>query len=74
MTKPVEALQAEILGRSAAERSLLLERLVASLDADPEIQEAWVQEARRRDVEIDTGTAGAVPGEEALARIRARLA
>ncbi len=74
MAKPVEDLQAQVLSLPAAERSLLLERLIASLDADPEIQEAWMREARRRDTEIQNGTANLVPGEEALAGIRASLA
>ena len=74
MAKPVEDLQAEVLSLPAAERSLLLERLIVSLDADPEIQRAWVQEAQRRDTEIDRGAVAPVPGEEALARIRASLA
>jgi len=74
MAKPVEDLQAEVLNLPPAERSLLLERLIVSLDADPEIQRAWVQEAQRRDAEIESGAVAPVPGEEALARIRASLA
>ena len=74
MAKLVEDLQAEVLSLPPAERSLLLERLIVSLDADPEIQRAWVQEAQRRDSEIESGEVAPVPGEEALARIRASLA
>ena len=74
MVKPVEDLQAEVLNLPPAERALLLERLIVSLDADPEIQRAWVQEAQRRDTEIESGAVAPVPGEEALARIRASLA
>lgn len=74
MAKLVEDLQAEVLSLPPAERSLLLERLIVSLDADPEIQRAWVQEAQRRDTEIESGAVSPVPGEEALARIRASLA
>lgn len=74
MVKPVEDLQAEVLSLSPAERSLLLERLIISLDADPEIQRAWVREAQRRDNEIESGAVAEVPGAEALARIRASLA
>jgi len=74
VVKPVEDLQAEVLNLPPAERALLLERLIVSLDADPEIQRAWVQEAQRRDTEIESGAVAPVPGEEALARIRASLA
>ena len=73
MSMPIEVLQAEVLGLPTAERSLLLERLIASLDTDPEIQEAWLREAKRRDTEVESGTAVLVPGEEAIARVRASL-
>lgn len=69
----IEVLEAEVLGLPAADRSRLLERLIASLDADPEIQKAWVQEAERRDVEVDAGTADLVPGEQVLSRLRSEL-
>ena len=73
MARLVEDLQAEVLNLPPAERSLLLERLIVSLDADPEIQQAWAKEAQRRDTQIESGAVAPVPGEEALARIRASL-
>lgn len=73
MPTSIEVLEAEVLGLSAAERSRLLERLIASLDADPEIQEAWVQEAERRDAEVDSGAVSLVPGDQVLSRLRTDL-
>jgi len=73
MPTSIEVLEAEVLGLSAAERSRLLERLIASLDADPEIQKAWVQEAERRDAEVDSGAVSLVPGEQVLSRLRSDL-
>lgn len=73
MARPVEDLEAEVLGLSVAERSRLLERLIASLDADPGIRAAWVNEAQRRDDQIRNGSTVPVSGEDALNRIRARL-
>lgn len=73
MPMPLDALEAEVLNLPAIERSHLLDRLVASLEADPEIQEAWALEAERRDVEIEEGKVKLVPGEEVLARLRAEL-
>ena len=73
MATSIEVLEAEVLGLSAAERSRLLDRLIASLDADPEIKQAWVQEAERRDSEIDSGAVKLVPGEQALLRTRSNL-
>lgn len=73
MPLPLDALEAEVLNLPAAERSHLLDRLIASLDADPEVQKAWVIEAERRDAEIEEGKVTLVPGEEILARLRAEL-
>jgi len=73
MPTPVEVLESEVLALAPAERARLLERLIASLDSDPEIQTAWVQEATRREAQVTSGAASFVPGEEALARLRAKL-
>ena len=73
MTMPIEALEAEVLGLPSAERSRLLDRLIASLDADPTVEDAWMREAKRRDEEIESGTVQAIPGDVALARLRAGL-
>ena len=73
MSTDLEALEAEVLKLAPADRSHLLERLIASLDSDPEIEEAWEQEADRREAELESGSVAAVPGPEAVARLRARL-
>jgi putative addiction module component (TIGR02574 family) len=70
----LELLEAEVLKLSAPERSRLLERLIASLDTEPEVEAAWEKEADRRDAELDAGSVIAVAGDEAIARLRARLA
>lgn len=70
----LELLEAEVLKLSALERSRLLERLIASLDTEPEVEAAWEKEADRRDAELDAGSVIAVAGDEAIARLRARLA
>lgn len=73
MSPILEALEAEVLKLTPADRSHLLERLIASLDADPEIEEAWEREADRREAALESGSVTAVSGSEALARLRARL-
>ena len=70
----LEVLEAEVLQLAPAERSRLFERLIASIDSDSEIEQAWELEADRRASEIESGLAVAVPGEQAIARLRARLA
>lgn len=73
MATSIEVLEAEVLGLSAAERSRLLERLIASLDADPELQKAWMHEAERRDAEVDSGAVSLSSGEQVLSRLRSNL-
>lgn len=68
----LEALQAQVLKLSAEEREHLLETLVVSLAADPEMEEAWAELADRRAAELDSGAVTAVPGEEAMAQLRAK--
>jgi putative addiction module component (TIGR02574 family) len=69
----LELLEAEVLRLAPVERSHLLERLIASLDSDPEVEEAWEREADRREAELESGSISAVSGQEAIARLRARL-
>lgn len=73
MTKQIEVLEAEVLKLVPAERARLLERLIASLDVDTEIEAAWEQEADRREATLVSGAAITVPGPEAIARLQARL-
>ena len=73
MSKTLEMLEAEVLNLTGAERSQLLDRLIASLETDGELQAAWLQEAARRDAEIDNAGTARLPGEELLARLRASL-
>jgi len=70
---PLEILEAEVLQLAPADRSHLLERLIASLDADPEVEEAWEREADRREAKLESGLIAAVPGQEAIARLRTRF-
>jgi Putative addiction module component len=67
-------LEAEALKLAAADRSHLLERLVASLDVDPEVEEAWEMEADRREASLESGFVDEVPAQEAMNRLRSRLA
>lgn len=73
MSTSLEALEAEALKLAPAERSHLLERLVASLDADPEVEAAWELEADRREAELASGAVAAVSAAEAMTRLRSRL-
>jgi hypothetical protein len=70
MSLPIETLEAELLRLPAMERARLLDRVVASLDADKARDEAWDKLAALRDAEIESGTSIPVFGPEAIARLR----
>lgn len=74
MSTNLEALEAEVLQLAPADRSRLFEKLIASIDSDSEVEQAWELEADRRDSELESGLVVAVPGQQAIARLRARLA
>lgn len=73
MSINLEVLEAEVLQLAPVERSHLLERLIASLDSNPEVEKAWEQEADRREAELESGSVKPASGHEAIARLRARL-
>lgn len=74
MTETVRELQERVLSLPPDERATLLELLLASLEPKSAAQRAWAQLASRRRDDARAGKVNMVPGEEALARIRAKLA
>lgn len=73
MRLTLEALELEALKLSEAERARLVERLIASLDTDPQVEEAWAAEAERRQAEIKSGKVAAVSDADAVARLKAEF-
>jgi putative addiction module component (TIGR02574 family) len=73
MSTAIEAIEAEVLNLPTTDRSRLLDKLIASLDADHEVEMAWQQEARRRDAEIESGAVQAMSVHTVLAKLRAEL-
>ena len=73
MASTIEMLEAEALQLPAADRARLVERLIASLDMDPELEEVWAAEVERRNAEIESGTVSLIPGPEALAELKAQF-
>jgi len=70
----VEELRAEALKLTPESRAHPARERLASLDnmTDAEVEQLWVDEAIRRDEELDNGVAQAFPAEEVLARARNR--
>lgn len=73
MPRPLEALAEEVLQLAPEARAKLLDRVVASLDADRARDAAWDTLAAQRDAELESGQAVAIPVEQTLARLRAEL-
>ena len=73
MTNALEVLEAQALKLSAADRSRLLERLLASLDVDPDVEAAWDVVADAREAALEAAQVMAVPLDEAIARLEKRF-
>ncbi len=74
MTTPAHDLAAEVLDLPAEERARILELLIASFEPKTTAQKAWMELALRRREEVRSGKVAMIPGDEALARVRARIA
>ena len=74
MPTQVEDLAAQALSLPPEDRAKLVERLLESFEPRSPAQAAWLQLARARREDARTGKISMVPGHEALARVRARIA
>jgi len=70
----VDTLYSAAMGLPPEGRAALAEKLLDSLDGpqDPEIEAAWIAEAKRRIAEIDRGEAELIPAEEVFRTLRIR--
>lgn len=73
MGTQLELLEAQALQLTVGERAAFAQLLLASLDEDAEIEEAWAAETERRISDIENGTVQVIPIAEALAQVRAAL-
>ena len=71
---PVEDLEAQALQLPPEDRARLVERFIVSFEPRSVAQAAWLDLALTRREEVISGKVSMVPGDEALARVRARLA
>ncbi|MGL5096717.1 MAG: addiction module protein [Planctomycetia bacterium] len=74
MKVPIEDLEAQALDLSPEDRARLVERLIASFEPKSPAQADWMELARRRREEVKSGRLSMAPGQEALDRVKARLA
>ena len=73
MEKPVEVLEAELLQLPKADRIRVLDRVVASLDADAARDTAWDAISARRDAEADRDPYVLLQLNDVLAGLRAEI-
>ena len=73
METRLERLEQEALKLTPSERAALAQRLLASLDVDADIEEAWAAEVERRIADVESGAVQVIPMHEALAQVRSSL-
>lgn len=69
----IEAFEDEVPNGSSAQHARPVEKPIASLDSDPDIENAWAAEIERRHAETESGTVALLPGPETLARLSAEF-
>lgn len=69
-----ETLEAKLLQLPPEERAHLARVLLESLDEQPDLDPAWIEEAERRAAELASGAAKTVSAADAIADARRRLA
>lgn len=72
-SETVETLEAAALQLTPADSARLIERLIATLDADPKVEEVWAAEIERRQTEIENGTVTLLRGPESIAKLKAEF-
>lgn len=73
MSSASEELEAVVLSLPRGERARLAERLLASLDEDPEVEEAWAAEVKRRLAAYHSGELKAQSVESVLREARSKV-
>jgi putative addiction module component (TIGR02574 family) len=73
MENQLEVLEAQALKLTAGERAAFARFLLASLDEDVEIEEAWALEVDRRIADVESGAVQPIPLAKALAQVRSSL-
>jgi Putative addiction module component len=73
MSIPLEALESEVLRLPSVDRARLLDRVVASLDADAARDAAWDKVAAMREAQALADPSLIVSVDEVIERLRAEL-
>ena len=76
MATALAEIEEKIRTLSQSEKETLIRLLIGELDGppDPDIESAWIAEAKRRHQELLEGRVKGIPGDQVFANIRAMLA
>ena len=69
---PADELESVVMALPRADRARLAERLLASLDEEPEVDQAWREEVRRRLEAFRAGEMQTISREEVMREARQR--
>ena len=70
MRTVLEVVEAQALQLEPSDRARLINRLISSLDIDPEVEDAWAAEVERRHADIESGNSSWLSGPDTLAKLR----
>lgn len=76
MATSLAEIEDKVRALSQNDKATLIRMLIGELDGPPEpdVEEAWIAEAKKRHQELLDGRAKGVPGEQVFARVRGILA
>jgi putative addiction module component (TIGR02574 family) len=75
MTRPARELESKALRLPRRERARLAQRLISSLDAEPDadVDNLWLQKAERRLDELKSGKVAGIPAQKVIRKARSTL-
>ena len=76
MATPLAEIEEKVRALTQSDKAALIRLLIGELDGPPEpdIERAWIAEAKRRHQELLEGRVKGIPGEQVFANVRALLA
>ncbi len=76
MATALAEIEEKVRALSPSDKAALIRMLIGELDGppDPDIEKAWISEAKRRHQELLEGRVKGIPGEQVFSNIRALLA
>ena len=75
MARPLQEIQKDVQSLSLGDKEALLRLLWEELDGvpSPKVDAAWLEEAKRRDAEMDADESQSAPAAEVFARLEKTL-